>query len=59
VLQRIIAGESTGQMAREMNVATTTLRSHIERVLSKLGAHSRVQAAAIASREPSVDGLWT
>lgn len=54
VLRRIVAGQSTGQMAREMNVATTTLRSHIERVLIKLGAHSRVQAAAIASRGPSM-----
>src|SRR5690242_1609508 len=50
VLQRIVAGQSTGQMAREMNVAMSTLRSHIGRVLSKLGARSQVQAAAIASR---------
>lgn len=52
VLQRIVAGQSTGQMAREMNVATSTLYSHIGRMLTKLGAHSRVQAAAIASRRP-------
>ncbi|HEX6449532.1 MAG TPA: response regulator transcription factor [Trebonia sp.] len=50
VLERIVAGQSTGQMAREMNVAMSTLRSHIGRVLNKLGAHSQVQAAAIASR---------
>lgn len=50
VLQRMVAGQSTGQMAREMNVATSTLRSHIGSILAKLGAHSRVQAAAIASR---------
>ena len=50
VLQRIVAGQSTGQMAREMNVAMSTLRSHIGRVLNKLDAHSQVQAAAIASR---------
>jgi two-component system, NarL family, nitrate/nitrite response regulator NarL len=50
VLQRIVAGQSTGQMAREMKVAMSTLRSHIGRVLNKLDAHSQVQAAAIASR---------
>jgi two-component system nitrate/nitrite response regulator NarL len=50
VLQRIVAGQSTGQMAREMNVAMSTLRSHIGSVLNKLGAHSQVQAAAIAIR---------
>jgi two-component system, NarL family, nitrate/nitrite response regulator NarL len=59
VLQRIVAGQSTEQMAREMNLAMSTLRSHIGRVLSKLGAHSRVQAAAIASRGFAVDGFKT
>lgn len=49
VLQRIVAGQGTEQMAREMNVAMSTLRSHIGRMLTKLGAHSRVQAAAIAT----------
>ena len=59
VLQRIMEGQSTGQMAREMNVAMSTLRSHIGRVLNKLGAHSQVQAAAIASRGSAEDGFRT
>ena len=59
VLQRIVAGQSTGQMAREMNVATSTLRSHIGRMMTKLGAHGRVEAAAIASRGSAVDGFRT
>jgi two-component system, NarL family, nitrate/nitrite response regulator NarL len=50
VLNRIVAGQPTRQMATEMNVATSTLRSYIKNVLSKLGAHSRLQAAAFASR---------
>jgi two-component system, NarL family, nitrate/nitrite response regulator NarL len=54
VLRRIIAGQTTGQMAREMDVATSTLRSYIKNILAKLGAHSRLQAAAIASREPGL-----
>jgi two-component system, NarL family, nitrate/nitrite response regulator NarL len=54
VLQRIVAGQSTGQMALEMDVATSTLRSYIKNILAKLGVHSRLQAAAIASREPGV-----
>ena len=57
VLQRIVAGQSTGQMAREMNVAMSTLRSHIGGILNKLDAHSQVQAAAIASRG-SVDDVF-
>jgi two-component system, NarL family, nitrate/nitrite response regulator NarL len=59
VLQRIVAGQSTEQMAREMDIAMSTLRSHIGHVLSKLGAHSRVQAAAIASRGSASDGFRT
>ncbi len=51
VLRRIVAGESTGQMAREMEIATSTLRTYIKNLLTKLGAHSRLQAAALASRE--------
>ena len=57
VLQRIVAGQSTGQMAREMNVAMSTVRSHIGQVLNKLDAHSQVQAAAIASRGSVDDGF--
>jgi two-component system nitrate/nitrite response regulator NarL len=52
VLKRIVEGQSTGQMAREMDVAPSTLRSYIKNILAKLGAHSRLQASAIASREP-------
>ena len=59
VLRRIVAGQSTGQMAREMKIATSTLRSHIGSMLTKLGAHSRVEAAAIASRQLAVNGSQT
>ena len=52
VLRRIVAGQTTRQMATEMQVATSTLRSYIKNVLAKLGAHSRLQAAAIGSRRP-------
>ena len=62
VLRRIVAGQKTAQMALEMNVATSTLRSYIKSILAKLGAHSRLQAAAIARRaadrgRPCADGV--
>ena len=44
-------GTSTGQMAEEMDIAINTLRSYVKNVLTKLGAHSRLQAAALAARE--------
>jgi two-component system, NarL family, nitrate/nitrite response regulator NarL len=49
VLRRIVAGQSTRQMAREMGIAITTLRGYVNSILAKLGAHSRIEAAAIAS----------
>jgi len=51
VLRRIVAGQSTEQMSLEMNIATSTLRTYVKNLLTKLGAHSRLQAAALASRE--------
>lgn len=51
VLRRITAGQSTGQMAGEMNIAINTLRSYVKNVLAKLGAHNRLQAAALATKE--------
>jgi DNA-binding NarL/FixJ family response regulator len=44
-------------MAKEMNIAPSTLRSYVKNLLSKLGAHSRLQAAALASREGLVAEL--
>jgi DNA-binding NarL/FixJ family response regulator len=50
VLQRITTGQGTKTMAREMNVTTETLRTYVKNVLGKLGAHSRLEAAALVSR---------
>jgi DNA-binding NarL/FixJ family response regulator len=57
VLRRIVAGQSTWQMAREMNIATSTLRTYVKNLLAKLGTHSRLQAAVLASREGLVAEL--
>jgi len=56
VLRRIVAGQSTAQMAAEMKITTSTLRSYVKVILAKLGAHSRLQAAAIARRVPDREG---
>ena len=58
VLRRIVAGQDTARMAREMNIATSTLRSYIKNILAKLGAHSRLQAAAIARRAAGRGRPW-
>jgi DNA-binding NarL/FixJ family response regulator len=65
VLRRIAAGQDTKTMVREMNVTTGTLRTYVKNVLAKLGAHSRLEAAALASlgvpsghNEPDRDHPW-
>jgi two-component system nitrate/nitrite response regulator NarL len=55
VLRRIVAGESTRQMARSMQIAASTVRTYAQNVLTKLGAHSRLEASAIAVRARLVD----
>jgi two-component system nitrate/nitrite response regulator NarL len=58
-LGRLVRGESTAAMARAMGVRISTARTHIDAVLSKLGAHSRLEAVAYAVREGLVDtGNW-
>jgi two-component system, NarL family, nitrate/nitrite response regulator NarL len=51
VLRRLVAGQGTRQMADEMGVTIDTLRGYVKNVLAKLGAHSRLQATAVAARE--------
>lgn len=51
VLRRMVAGQSTTEMSREMEIEVSTLRTYVKNVLTKLGAHSRLQATALAVRE--------
>jgi DNA-binding NarL/FixJ family response regulator len=44
-------------MAREMDIAPSTLRTYTKNLLTKLGTHSRLEAAALASREGLVAAL--
>ena len=55
VLARLVRGESTTGMAREMGVRLSTTRTHIDSMLIKLGVHSRLEAVAYAVREGIVD----
>jgi two-component system nitrate/nitrite response regulator NarL len=55
VLARLVYGESTPNMAMSMGVRLSTLRSHVDSVLIKLGVHSRLEAVAYAVREGIVE----
>lgn len=51
ILARIVGGQNTRQMALAMNITVDTVRTYVKNVLAKLGAHSRLQLAALASRD--------
>jgi len=55
VLTRLVYGENTTSMARSMGVRQSTLRTHIDSVLIKLGVHSRLEAVAYAVREGLIE----
>ena len=50
VLQLIGAGRSNQQAADELGISVNTVRNHVQHILAKLGAHSQLEAVAIASR---------
>jgi two-component system nitrate/nitrite response regulator NarL len=58
-LARLVRGQSTTAIARSMGVRVSTARSHVDAVLTKLGAHSRLEAVAYAVREGLVDIDWS
>ncbi len=50
VLRLLAGGASTSSAAETLGISTATLRAHIQAVLRKLGAHSRLEAVAEAAR---------
>lgn len=49
ILRGIARGASNKEIARELGIAETTVKIHVQHVLRKLDVSSRVQAAVIAS----------
>jgi DNA-binding NarL/FixJ family response regulator len=49
-LDLLAQGLSTGAIAEAMTISTTTVRTHVQSLLAKLGVHSRLQAVALTTR---------
>lgn len=49
-LDLIAQGRDTSAISRELHVSRTTVRSHVQALLTKLDVHSRLEAAALAAR---------
>jgi DNA-binding NarL/FixJ family response regulator len=54
-LTLLVAGLDTTAMMRELGVSRTTVRTHLQAVLSKLDVHSRLEAASFAVRHNLVE----
>lgn len=50
VLRHISAGRTNAEIADALHLSINTVRNHVQAVLAKLGAHSKLEAAAIAVR---------
>ena len=50
VLRLVAEGLSTADMAGRLVVSPNTVRNHVQSILVKLGAHSKLEALVIASR---------
>jgi ATP/maltotriose-dependent transcriptional regulator MalT len=48
ILKMLSTGMTVPQIADELCIAVSTLRTHIRNIYEKLGVHSRIEAAAIA-----------
>lgn len=54
-LALLVEGLDTTAMTLRLGVSTTTVRSHVQALLTKLGVHSRLEAATFAVRYDLVD----
>jgi two-component system nitrate/nitrite response regulator NarL len=61
VLSALVRGDDTAELARSLRISATTVRCHVQSVLTKMGAHSRLEVATTAVRAGVVSaktGEW-
>jgi two-component system nitrate/nitrite response regulator NarL len=61
VLSALVRGDDTRYVSRSLGISVTTARCHIQSLLTKMGAHSRLEVATTAVREGMINpttGEW-
>ena len=56
VLQLLASGLTQDAIAKELFISSKTVGTHVQRIITKLGVHSRTQAVSFAYRHGLVDG---
>lgn len=59
-LALLVGGASTSEIGARLTVSVTTVRTHVQAAMSKLGVHTRLEAAALAVRHglvPTLPGM--
>ena len=51
ILRRLADGQSNRAIAEELDIAVHTVRNHVQAVIRKIGAHSKLEAVSTALRE--------
>jgi two-component system nitrate/nitrite response regulator NarL len=54
-LALLVDGQDTAAMVASLGVSAATIRTHVQALLTKLGVHSRLEAAALAVQHGLVD----
>jgi DNA-binding CsgD family transcriptional regulator len=55
VLRLLCLGATTGEVASRLSISRATARNHIQRVIAKRGAHSRLEAVTRALSQPDLE----
>ena len=56
VVRRLALGMESHEIGTELGISATTVKTHIQNVMTKLGVHTRLGAVAIARRAGALDG---
>jgi DNA-binding NarL/FixJ family response regulator len=51
ILQLLADGAPNAEVARRLHLSVNTVRNHVQSILNRLGAHSKLEAVSVALRE--------